>query len=324
MGSRAFVAGVLFAIVALVMACAAQDVHIVPRSQPADKNSADILDTHTKAIRSNVDLVMVPVTVTDGMDRIVTGLEKENFAVYEDKRPQPISNVATDDAPVSVGIIFDMSGSMGDKFDRATEAVGRFLDTANPQDEFFLIAFSDKPVLLSRFTSDVSKVKASLLGLQPSGRTALLDSVYLGIATMKQAKYPRKALLIISDGGDNRSRYTESEIKSVVEEADTQLFSIGLFDAAPSTVEEQFGPELLGELTDVTGGRTFDVGNINDLADVAEKIGIELRNEYILTYKPDQKPHDGKWHKIMVKLHPPKGVPELHVVAKKGFYAAER
>ena len=267
---------------------------------------------------------MVPVTVTDPMDRIVTGLAKENFAVFQDKHPEPISNLSMDDAPVSVGIIFDLSGSMSDKIDESREAVTRFLDSANPQDEFFLIGFSDKPTLLTQPTSNIEKIKGALLGLQPSGRTALLDSVYLGIDVIKQAKYPRKALLIISDGGDNRSRYTENEIKSVVEEADTQLFSIGLFDTTPATDEERFGPELLSNLTDATGGRSFDISDINDLQDVAEKIGVELRTEYILTYKPDKKPHDGKWHKIMVKLHAPKGLPDLHVVAKKGFYAAEK
>ena len=157
---------------------------------------------------------------------------------------------------------------------------------------------------------------------QPHGLTALLDAVYLGLSTMKGAHYQRRALLIISDGGDNHSRYTESEVKSLVEEADVQIFSIGLFDAFARTPEEQYGPQLLSDVTAVTGGESFTISNPNDLPDVANKIGVALRNEYILAYHPTVKPHDGKWHKIRVKLHPPKGLPPLHVSSKQGFYAS--
>jgi len=157
---------------------------------------------------------------------------------------------------------------------------------------------------------------------QPHGLTALLDAIYLGLSTMKGAQYQRRALLIISDGGDNHSRYTESEVKSLVEEADVQIFSIGLFDAFASTPEEQYGPQLLSDVTAVTGGQSFTISDPNDLPDVANKIGVALRNEYILAYQPTVKPHDGKWHKIKVKLHPPKGLPPLHVSAKQGFYAS--
>jgi len=157
--------------------------------------------------------------------------------------------------------------------------------------------------------------------VQAKGMTALLDAIYLGIHEMDHAQYPRKALLIISDGGDNHSRYTEGEVRDLVEEADVQIFGIGLYDQFPRTAEEQQGPGLLREITDATGGRSFTIDNPNELADVATKIGIALRDEYVIAYQPKVRPRDGKYHKIAVKLHPPRGLPPLHVSAKRGFYA---
>jgi Ca-activated chloride channel family protein len=214
-----------------------------------------------------------------------------------------------------------MSGSMTDKLDKSKEAVVDFLRIANPEDEFFVVGFSDRPLLISDFTTHIGDIRSKMTFEQAKGLTSLLDAIYLGLNEMKHAHYERKALLIISDGGDNHSRYTESEIKSVVREADVQIFAIGLFDQAPRTQEEQYGPQLLSDITDVTGGRTYTISNPNELSDVATKIGIALRNEYVIAYRSATRPHDGKWHKIRVKLHPPKGLPPLHVDAKTGYYA---
>jgi Ca-activated chloride channel family protein len=279
------------------------------------------LRTHTKPIRVDVDLVLVPVTITDPMNRLVTGLEKENFNLLDNGEKQSIQYFSNEDAPISLGVIFDMSGSMSNKIEKSRDAVVQFLKTANPEDEFFLIAFNDKPTLISDFTSDVEQVQGQLLYAVPKGRTALLDAIYLGIAKMRQAKHQKKALLIISDGGDNRSRYTENEIKSMVREADVQIYAIGIFDQNPRSDEERFGPQLLAEVTDVTGGRTFTVDNPNELNDVATKIGVELRNQYVLGYKPTKPAHNGKWRKLRVKLVTPKGLPQLSVYAKTGYYA---
>jgi Ca-activated chloride channel family protein len=268
-----------------------------------------------------VDLVLVPVTITDPMNRLVTGLERDNFQVYENKEEQNIRHFSSEDAPISLGVIFDVSGSMSNKIDRAKEAVVEFFKTANPQDEFFVISFSDRPELLADFTHSVEDIQGKLVLANPKGRTAMLDAIYLAMAKMRKAKYDRKALLIISDGGDNHSRYTENEIKSMVKEADVQIYAIGLFDQVPRTEEERTGPVLLADVTDVTGGRTFTVDNPNELADVATKIGIELRNQYVLGYRPTKAVHDGKWHKIKVKLLPPRGLPPLHVYSKTGYYA---
>jgi len=303
------------------------DIHVAPRAEaPKPDPGKDVqpsnLRERTPLMRSKVNLVLVPVTVTDPMNRLVTGLDKENFQVYEGKEQQEVRNFSSEDAPVSLGVIFDMSGSMSSKIERAREAVTEFFKTANPQDEFFLITFADRPEEVSDFTQSVEDLQGKLVFTVPKGRTALLDAIYLGISKMRQAKYPKKALLIISDGGDNHSRYTEGEIKSLVKEADVMIYSIGIYDHYFQTEEERLGPALLSDISDLSGGRSFTIDNPNDLADVATKIGIELRNQYVLGYRPKNPGHDGKWHKIKVKLLPPKGLPPLHVYARTGYYAS--
>ena len=261
------------------------DVHVTPRIQPpvVEKQIMDpSLRTHTKPLKVDVDLVLVPVTITDPMNRLVTGLDKENFTLFEGKDRQDIRHFSSEDAPVSLGVIFDMSGSMSSKIERAREAVIEFFKAANPQDEFFMITFADKPEEISDFTQSIEDIQGKLVYTIPKGRTALLDAIYLGVSKMRQAKYPKKALLIISDGGDNHSRYTEGEIRSVVKEADLLIYAIGIYDRYMSTPEEQLGPALLSDLTELTGGRAFTIDNPNDLADVSTKIGIELRNQYVL------------------------------------------
>ena len=301
-----------------------EDVHIQPRIQPQPPKEPEgdpSLRTHTKPFKVDVKLVLVPVTITDPMNRLVTGLDRENFNLFEDKDRQEIKTFSSEDAPVSLGVIFDMSGSMSSKIERAREAVIEFFKTANPQDEFFMITFADKPEEISDFTSSVDDIQSKLIYTVPKGRTALLDAIYLGVTKMRQAKYPKKALLIISDGGDNHSRYTEGEIRSMVKEADVLMYAIGIYDHYFPTEEERLGPSLLSDVTELTGGRAFTIDNPNDLADVSTKIGIELRNQYVLGYRPKNPARDGKWRKIKVKLIPPKGLPPLRVYAKTGYYA---
>jgi Ca-activated chloride channel homolog len=310
------------------------DVHVNPRTKsPEEKkaeeaakssdvgNSDPDLKKRIKPIQVDVNMVLVPVTITDPMNRLVTGLEKDNFQLYEANQAQQIKTFSSEDAPLSLGVIFDMSGSMGNKIDKSKEAVVEFFKTANPQDEFFLVAFNDKPELVADFTNSIEDIQGKLVYTMPKGRTALLDAIYLGMNKMKQATHSKKALLVISDGGDNRSRYTDSEIRSMVKEADVQIYSIGIFDNSPATQEERYGPYLLNEICEVTGGRLFRIDDPNELSDVATKIGIELRNQYVLGYRPTNPARDGKWRKIKVKLIPPKGLPPLNVHAKTGYYA---
>jgi Ca-activated chloride channel family protein len=302
---------------------------VTPPADPAAKMPGVATDpglkmNHGKPITVDVDLVLVNVTVTDDWNRIVTGLDKENFTVLEGNELQQVRHFSSEDAPLSLGVIFDMSGSMSDKITKAREAVIEFMKTANPQDEFFMITFNDRPELRADFTKSVEEVQGKLVYTVPEGRTALLDAIYMGVSKMKDARNAKKALLIISDGGDNHSRYTEHEIKSMVKEADVQIYSIGIFTAGATQPEEIAGPALLTEISDVTGGRMFTLNNPNELADVATKIGIELRNQYVLGYRPSNKTKDGHWRKIKVKLIPPKGLPHLNVYAKTGYYAPAR
>jgi Ca-activated chloride channel family protein len=273
------------------------------------------------SLHVDVNLVQVPVTVTDPMNRIVTGLERENFAVSDNNVPQTIRYFSIEDAPITIGVVFDLSGSMASKFVRARRALTEFLRTSNPLDEFFVVGFNDRPSVIVDYTSDVDDVEARMVMLKPENRTALIDAVYLGVDHLRQARYDRKALLILSDGGDNRSRYTQGELERVVRESGVQIFSIGIFDNYAPSTEEQLGPELLKEICESTGGRLFTVSNAADLEDIAERISAELRNEYVLGYNPTEEKRDGSWRKLKVRLTPPPGLPLLTVHFREGYYA---
>jgi Ca-activated chloride channel family protein len=272
-------------------------------------------------LRVDVNLVRVPTTVTDPLNRIVTGLEKENFALSDNNIPQAIRYFSGEDTPITIGVVFDLSGSMASKFVRARKALTEFLRTSNPQDEFFVVGFNDRPSIIVDYTSDPDDVEARMVMLKPENRTALIDAVYLAVDHLRLAKYDRKALLIISDGGDNRSRYTESELERVVRESGVQVYSIGIFDNYAPSPEEQMGPELLKEMCEMTGGRLFNVGSDTaDLEDIAERISAELRNQYVLGYTPSEVKRDGSWRKLKVKLTPPPGLPLLTVHFRDGYY----
>jgi Ca-activated chloride channel family protein len=273
-------------------------------------------------IRTETQITLVGASVTDPLGRLVTGLQQENFRIFEDGVEQEVVRFSSEDVPVSIGVIFDMSGSMADKIDKSREAAVQFFRTANPADEFFLVNFNDRAQLISPFTASVDDLQDRLMYTGAHGLTALYDGVYLGLSQMRGAHNTKKALLILSDGGDNHSRYSETEVRKFVREADVQIYAIGLFDPdGGPTPEEREGPGLLGDLTMMTGGRTFVVKNVNQLPDIATKISMELRNQYVLGYRPSQRAHDGKWRKIKVRLNPPKGMPPLTVSAKSGYFA---
>ena len=275
-------------------------------------------------IHFDVDLALVNVTVTDPYNRLVTGLEPDNFRVFEDNIEQEVVNFSAEDVPISIGVIFDFSGSMSNKVGKAREAALQFFKTANPQDEFFLVSFNERAELTSSFTNSVEDLQSRLMLTAPKGRTALLDAIYLGLSQMRGAHNAKRALLILSDGGDNHSRYNESDIKRLVKEADTQLYAIGIFDPLGyrnRSPEELSGPSLLSEVTEMTGGRVFAVEKLDELPDIASKIGMELRNQYVLGYRPSNKAHDARWRKLKIKLRAPKGLPPLSVYSKTGYYA---
>jgi Ca-activated chloride channel family protein len=298
-----------------------QPASIKPRAKPTEKSA----EPPAKAnIRIDSNLVIIPVTVTDPMNRFVTGLEKENFKLFEDKKEQELTQFSSEDAPLSIGVIFDCSGSMGHKLEKSRQAVAQFFKTANPDDEFFLVQFNDGADLIQPFTKNLEEIQNRLTFTQSKGRTALMDAVYLGLHEMKKAHNPRKALLIISDGGDNNSRYTEGEIKNLVKEADTQIYAIGIYEpmaARSRTPEEAAGQGVLTEIAEQTGGRQYSVDNLNELPDIAAKIGMELRNQYVLGYSPANTEHDGKYRRVQVKLVQPRGLPPLRAFWKQGYYA---
>jgi Ca-activated chloride channel family protein len=291
--------------------------------EPPDASTTQKIEKG-KPLKIQTEMTLVGVSVTDPLGRIVTGLEQQDFRVFENGEEQEIVHFSSQDEPVSIGVIFDMSGSMSDKIDKSRQAAVQFFRTANPQDEFFLVNFNDRAQLVSPFTSSVDELQDRLLYTAAHGLTALYDGVYLGLSQMRGAHNTKKALLIISDGGDNHSRYSETEIRKFVQEADVQIYAIGLFepDGGP-TPEERFGPSLLSDLTEMTGGRIFAVQNLSDLPDIATKISMELRNQYVVGYHPSNHTHDGKWRKIKVKLHPPKGLPPLTVSSRSGYFAPE-
>ena len=225
-----------------------------PPAQPAPAEGKGALRARPgERIRVDVNLVLVPITVTDPLNRLVTGLDKEDFFIYDNNALQKIKTFSCDDAPVSIGIIMDLSGSMSNKIIRSRDSIVEFMKTANPLDEFFVIGFNDRPELIEDFTGSVEDIQARLMSIRPGHRTALLDAIYFGMSKMKQAKYERKALLVVSDGGDNRSRYTEGEVRSQVREGDVQIYSIGIFDPYAATTEEKLGPGLLQEISEETG-----------------------------------------------------------------------
>lgn len=276
--------------------------------------------------RFNVDttLVLIPANVTDPLNRFVLGLQKQDFHVFEDGDEQTISHFSGEDTPLSVGLVFDISGSMDIKLETSRQAAVQFVKTMNPQDEAFLVEFSDRADLVTGFTGQIEDIQNKLRSVKPGGLTALLDAVEMALQEMKKAKNPRKAILVISDGGDNHSRYSASEIQSLVREADVQIYAMGVFEPMiflGMPKEEISGPRLLSQIAEQTGGRAFAASAPNDLPSVAARIGIELRNQYVLAYSPKNQDKDGKYRRVEVKVTPPQGLPSLKVRWRLGYYA---
>ncbi len=275
-------------------------------------------------IRVDTTLVVIPVTVTDPQNRFVLGLDKKDFSIFEDGVEQKISIFTGEDAPLSIGILFDTSGSMDMRTEMSHRAVSEFLKTMSAQDETFLIQFSDKPHVVEPFTNRPKDIEDRMSQLKTGGLTALLDAVELGVREMKKAKNTRKALVVVSDGGDNNSRYTATDIKDIVKEADTQIYAMGVFEPtffAGLPGEIVSGPKLLGQIADQTGGRAFGASEFSQLPGIAEKIAIELRNQYVLAYYPKNGERDGKYRNVEVKIKQPKGLPALKPRWRLGYYA---
>jgi Ca-activated chloride channel family protein len=258
-------------------------------------------------LKVDVDLVLVNATVTDTEGRYVVGLEKKNFRVWEDKIEQQVEYFSTENAPISVGLIFDASGSMHDTLSYARDAALAFLETADAHDEYFLVEFNDKPHITVDLTQDVAKLQEHILFIPAKGSTALYDAVYVGMEKLKKATYPKRALITITDGEENHSRYSFANLRDFVREQNVQIFSIGAG-----------GP--INNIVEMTGGYAF---HGDGLTDICQKIAIELKNEYVIGYRSTNHAKDGRWRKVQLKVDTPRGLSKLSVRAKTGYYAAQ-
>jgi len=270
--------------------------------------ASGVLYAVQKSLKVDVDLVMVNVTVSDSDNRFVQDLKDGNFQLFEDKVEQKIRYFSSEAAPVSIGIIFDISRSMEKKVSFARDAAVKFLETGTPDDEYFLVEFSNRAKVAEGFTTDISRLRDRLSFTPAQGSTALYDAVYLGLAQLKSGQNPKKALLLITDGEDNHSRYSRGDIREFVREADAQIFVIDL------------GRALVSDLADMTGGHSYRV-SVNDLEDTCEKIAQELKSQYVIGYESTNTNKDGKFRKVRVRVIPPSGMSKLNVRTRDGYYA---
>jgi Ca-activated chloride channel family protein len=276
-----------------------------------------------KPFHTDVDVVLVPVTVTDQLNHPVLNLEKQDFALYEQDKLQEIQYFSKEQAPLSIALLLDVSKSMSDKVDAERAAIAEFVNSANPDDEYFAIAFSDRPRLLAEATRSVEDMERKLLAAERGGYTAMLDAIYLAVSKLRSARYQRRAIVIISDGGDNASRYTLKEIKKLVEESDVQIYAVGLFDKFFfRTIEEKLGKKWLSEITDPTGGRTITVDNERKVPEAAAQISWELRNQYVLGYRTSREGIHG-WRRIRVAVTSSHGKQSLRPYYRRGYLAPE-
>jgi Ca-activated chloride channel homolog len=331
--SLLFLAALLFVVASRGQSQSTNDVHVAPRAGAAEavpREGLPPLDRdstlrHMKPLRVDVDLVLVPVTVTDSSNRMVLGLEEPSFRIYENDQEQQIRYFGVEDAPISVGLVLDLSKSMSNKFVTERAAVDTFFGNANSQDEYFVVTFADRPTVRAAATQSIDEIQQGLAAEVPDGHTALFDAVYLGMAKLRSARYPRRVLLIISDGGDNHSRYGLKEVKSLAQEADVGIYAIGVFDSMLfRSFEEFMGKRWLREITDVTSGRTVSVDNFEKLPEIAASLSREMRSQYVLGYKPRHPGRDGKWRKIKVQVTPPKDSDRVQAYYKKGYLARAR
>jgi Ca-activated chloride channel homolog len=309
---------------ALGQTALAQEVAIVPRISPV-RTEAQPAALPQTVVRVESSLVLIPTHVTNANGSPVINLSADAFHLYEDNVQQTIASFNAEDAPISVGLLFDASGSMRNKMEKASQAASRFFATANPGDEFFLIEIGGRARLVSPFTTDSDDLLERIQHFRSGGQTPLFDAIHLAMKEMKSAHNSRKALVILSDGGDNWSTHTFRQIHEALIESDMQVYAIGIFDedfARNHTPEESKGPMLLDELTSQTGGRLFSVARLEDLPEIGARISRELRQQYVLGYYSSNGVRDGKFRHVKVTVSSEET--EIHVSARKGYYAPGR
>lgn len=280
-------------------------------------------DDPSRPVVVQTDLVTLTLTVTDLYGRYVSGLSKNTFTIFDNNKEQEITYFSDSDAPVSVGILFDVSGSMsGEKIAKARTALSRFINSSHPSDEYFLIGFNSRAQLLLDRTRDGEAVLQKLTLVNPKQNTALYDAVYLGLERVTRGTHRKKALLIISDGQDNNSRYNFNEVRRLMKESDVVTYAVGILDRGDSASSLGMqGQAFLDELASVTGGKSFYPTTAIEMDEIFERIALELRHQYSIGYTPSDFQPDGKWRKVRVKVKPPRGLPRLTVRSREGYYA---
>jgi Ca-activated chloride channel family protein len=277
---------------------------------------------HGAVLRSDSNLVLISATVVDNSDHFVSHLRKDDFQLYERGVGQRIASFAAEDIPISAVVVFDASGSMAGSIPLAGQALREFLNTSNPADEFAIVTVRDHPELTMPFAPLSDEVADRVAAIRPGGQTALLDSVYMAAQYARQGKNPRKAVLIISDGEDNDSRYTELELLRMLRESDVTLYSIGV-DVSPAPFSPdgpvQTGADVLADLAESTGGRYFEAYSPKDLPKIMS--GIDIRFEYVLGYSPEPLRPDGRYHRVELKLAPEARRRHLRAYSRPGYYA---
>ncbi len=291
-----------------------------PTMTPTPEPEPDNIETPVKI---KTDLITMTLTVTDLYGRYVSGLKKDAFKIFDNNEEQEISFFSDTDAPVSIGILFDVSDSMsGEKITKARKALERFINTSHPSDEYFLIAFNSRAQLLLDRSRDGEAVLRKLTLVQPKNNTALYDACYLGVERVTSGSRQKKALLIISDGQDNASRYNFGEVRRLLKESDVVVYAVGILDGRDSgSMEGMQGQSFLDELTSVTGGKAFYPQTNVELDEIFERIALELRHQYSIGFTPKDFEPNGDWHKTKVKVKPPRGLPRLTVRGREGYYA---
>ena len=287
------------------MIAGGQEVSITPRVRPQN------VSLPRANLRMDVQMVQIPVTVTDLRGKPLMDLHKTDFRVFEDEVERPITAFFTSDTPISAGVVFDSSRSMKNRLKEARRAVDQFLATGSDGDEYFLIRFSDKAQLLSPFTLDASRISRELGAVEAGGWTALNDSIVLAAHESRKAHNQRRVLLVISDGGDNNSRYSVGEMISMLREADVRVYAISIYDKSA----------LLTRICEETGGRVIRVRKLSELPEAMEQLSIEMRSEYVVGYAPEKSNNDGRYHRVRVAVQPPAGMARVRTSWRRGYIA---
>lgn len=308
---------IMFALSVLVFSPPAVGQACSPAQVAPKASKADLAVFH-----SDVNLVLVPVTVTDRLNRPILNLESKDFVLLDDKQPQRIEYFFKEDAPISVGLVLDFSGSMQPKMESLRKSIREFFNNANPADDYYVVAVSTHPKAIAQGTQSLEEIEAAISHEQPNGWTSLLDAVHLTVKMMENSRYSRRVILIVSDGGDNDSRFSSGRIVKEIEEANADVYAVAIFDAPllfMKPLEERLGRRLLTRLTDVTGGRTISVNSADKVPTTFSDLSREMRTRYVLGYRPSQLKHDGHWRKIKVGLSVPIPQSRIQMYSRKGY-----